>query len=209
MNVLALLLVLFSFAGAKAPAPAAVAGHYVLEGAHEMSSELVLKPDGQFEYTLARGAANYTATGKWHASGETVVLDSKRLDGPAFKLVRSSDLRSPDVRVWVKSKGDQPVANLEVNLTTEDGQSSARTDRDGMALFPGASHPKSVVIRTAVYDKDSGSIALNAAHTDFTFEINTDVAATVPFRNEVLRVKGDTLEMLYWDKTKPMVYRKQ
>jgi hypothetical protein len=208
MKVFALFMALVGMT-AWGPAPDRVAGHYVLEGAHEMGSELVLKPGGQFEYMLAYGAADYTATGKWHAAGDTVVLDSKIPDGPTFKLVRSTDLRSPDVRVWVKGKSGSPVANLDVVLTSPEGEATARTDRDGMALFPGASAPKSVVIRVAVYSKDSGPVTLNPAHTDFTFEINGDAITTVPFHGEVLKVKGDTLEMLYWDKTKPMVYRKQ
>ncbi len=216
MNVIALLLVLFSFAGqktpatvtAKPPAPTA-AGRYVLEGAHEMGSELVLRPGGEFEYTLAYGAADYSATGRWKTAGETVVLDSKLPDGPAFKLVRSTDLRSPDIRVWVKNKSGQPVANIDVALTSPAGESTTRTDRDGMALFPGVSEPKSVVVRVPVYEKDSGPVPLNSSHTDFTFEINPAALTTVPFKGEVLQVKGDTLELLYWDRTKPMLYRRQ
>lgn len=209
MKVFALLLIHAIAMMTAAPAPANLAGHYVLEGAHEMGSELTLNADGEFEYMMAYGAADYTAKGKWHAAGETVVLNSKPADGPAFKLLRSADLRSPDVRVWVKGKNGKAVANLDVNLTTVDGQTSARTDRDGMAIFPGASQPKSVVIHVPVYDKDSGAVSLNGSHTDFTFEINADAITTVPFHNEVLAVKGDTLEMTYWDKSRPMVYRKQ
>ena len=214
MNVFALLLVFFSFAGQKTPATAkqqapTVAGRYVLENAHEMGSELVLKPGGEFDYTLAHGAADYSATGKWKAAGETVVLDSKLPDGPAFKLVRSTDLRSPDVRVWVKNKAGQPVADIDVALTASAGESTTRTDRDGMALFPGVSEPKSVVIKAPVYEKDSGPVPLNSSHTDFTFEINPAALTAVPFKGEVLQMKGDTLELLYWDKARPMIYRRQ
>jgi hypothetical protein len=216
MNVLALLLVLFSFAGGRPPAqaaaakvqPATFAGHYVLEGAREMGSELVLKPNGDFEYMLAYGAADYTATGKWKAAGETVVLDSKAADGPGFKLVRSTDLRSPDVRIWIKNKAGKPIGDLEVVLTASEGESTGHTDRDGMAIFPGVNQPKSVIIRIPVYEKDSGPVSLNGSHTDFTFEINAEAITTVPFKGEVLKVKGNTLEMLYWDKTQPMVYRR-
>jgi hypothetical protein len=189
--------------------PDRVAGHYVLEGGHDMGSELVLKPDGQFQYMLAYGAADYTAMGKWHVAGETVVLDSKIPNAPAFKLVRSTPLRTPDVRVWVKGQSGSPVANLDVVLTADGGEIKARTDSDGMAIFPGATNPKSVVIYVAVYNKDSGPIALNPEHTDFNFQINAEVLTTVSFRGEVLKVNGDTLEMLYWDKTKPMIYKKQ
>jgi len=218
MNVLALLLVLFSWAGQKKTAPTPptakaaapnYAGHYVLEDAHEMGSELLLKPNGDFEYMLAYGAADYTAIGKWKAAGDSVVLDSKLPDGPGFKLVRSSDLRSPDVRIWVKSRIGKPVGDLEVVLTGPEGESTGHTDRDGMALFPGTSQPKSVVIKVPVYDKDSGPVQLNASHTDFTFEINPEAITTVPFKGEVLKASAGTLEMFFWDKTKPMVYRRQ
>jgi hypothetical protein len=42
-------------------------------------------------------------------------------------------------------------------------------------------------------------------------ELNGDVITTVPFKGEVLKVKGDTLEMYYWDPEKKaaMVFRKQ
>jgi hypothetical protein len=189
--------------------PDRVAGHYVLEGGHEMGSELVLKADGQFEYMLAYGAADYTATGKWHIAGETIVLDSKIPNAQAFKLVKSTALRSPDIRVWIKGLNGSPVANLDVALTADGGVANARTDSDGMAIFPGVTNPKSVVIHVPVYEKDSGPIALNPEHTDFNFLINADVLTTVPFRGEVLKVNGDTLEMLYWDKTKAMIYKKQ
>src|SRR5712692_8023800 len=46
-----------------------LAGHYVLYGVHEVGSELLLKPDGTFEYMLAYGAADYSATGKWRREG--------------------------------------------------------------------------------------------------------------------------------------------
>jgi len=190
-------------------APDRVAGRYVLVDGHETGSELVLKPDGQFEYMLAHGAASYTARGKWRVSGETVVLTSKIPNAPAFKLVKSSPLRSPDVRVWVNGQSGSPVGNLEVTLTADGGEIKARTDSDGMSIFPGATNPKSVVIRSPVYDKDSGPVALNPDDTDFNFVLNNDVMATVPFRGEALKVSGDTLEMLYWDKTKPMIYKKQ
>lgn len=214
MNVFALLLVFFSFAGQKTPAAAkpqapTAAGRYVLEGAREMSSQLVLRPGGEFDYALTYGAADYAASGRWKAVGETVVLDSRLPEGPAFRLVRSTDLRSPDVRVWVRNKAGQPVANIDVALTAPAGESTTRTDRDGMALFPGVSEPRSVVVRVPVYEKDSGPVSLNSSHTDFTFEINPAALTAVPFKGESLPFKGDTLELLYWDKARPMVYRRQ
>lgn len=40
-----------------------LAGRYSLQNVREVGSELVLKPDGTFEYMLAYGAADYWAKG--------------------------------------------------------------------------------------------------------------------------------------------------
>jgi len=207
MKVFALLLAMM----AMGPPNDRFVGHYVLENAHEMGSELVLKPGGQFEYMLAYGAADYTAMGKWHASGETVILDTKMPAGPPLKVLASNYEKTPDLRIWIKGMNEKPVPNLDVALTATKGELTARTDSDGMALFPNTTEPKAVVVHITVYHYDSPPLALNAAHNTFTLELNGDVITTVPFKGEVLKVKGDTLEMYYWDPEKKaaMVFRKQ
>jgi hypothetical protein len=207
MKVLALLLAMMAMGSPNDR----FAGHYVLENAHEMGSELVLKPDGQFEYMLAYGAADYTAMGKWHASGETVVLDTKMPAGPPLKVLSSNYEKTPDLRIWINGMNGKPVPNLDVAVTSAKGEATARTDSDGMALFPNTTEPKAVVVHITVYHYDSPPLALNPAHNTITLEINGDVITTVPFKGEVLKVKGDTLEMYYWDREKktPMVFRKQ
>ena len=209
MKVLALLLAMM-----MAPPADRFAGHYVLENGHEMGSELVLKPGGTFEYMLAYGAADYMATGKWQVKNETVILDSKIPPGPPLKVLESNYEKTPDLRIWIKGMNGQPVPNLDVALTASKGEATARTDSDGMAIFPNTTTPKSVVVHIRVYHYDSPPLLLNQAHNTFTLEINGDVITTVAFKGEVLKVKGDTLEMFYmfyWDKEKksPMVYRKQ
>ena len=42
-----------------------LAGHYYLQGVMEVGSELLLHADGRFEYFLAYGAYDESATGTW------------------------------------------------------------------------------------------------------------------------------------------------
>jgi hypothetical protein len=205
MKVLALLLAIV----AMGAAPDRVAGHYVLENGHEMGSELVLKPDGQFEYMLAYGAADYSAAGKWKVKGDTVILDTKVPQAPPLRVLASSYERTPDLRIWINGKNGRGIPNLDITLTSAKGQAEARTDSDGMALFAATSEPKTAVVHIRVYHYDSPALALNTVHNTFTLEIDGDAITTVPFKGEVLKIKGDTLEMLYWDKATPMVYRRQ
>ena len=118
MKVLALLLAMM----AMGPPTDRFAGHYVLENAHEMGSELVLKPDGQFEYMLAYGAADYMATGKWHVKNDTVILDTKMPEAPPLKVLASNYEKTPDLRIWIKGMNGKPLPNLDVALTSAKGK---------------------------------------------------------------------------------------
>ena len=59
-----------------------VAGHYQLRGVMEVGSELLLKPNGTFEYMLAYGAADYLAKGTWKVQGENVLLTTSGTTEP-------------------------------------------------------------------------------------------------------------------------------
>lgn len=74
---------------AVSPAFAAerLAGHYYLNGVTEAGSELLLRDDGRFEWFLAYGAMDRTASGRWTAADGRVVLTTDRpaQDAPLFR----------------------------------------------------------------------------------------------------------------------------
>ncbi|WP_408952649.1 hypothetical protein [Lysobacter sp. Hz 25] len=53
---------------------AALAGHYYLEGADDAGSELVLAPDGRFQWSLSYGLMAESASGQWNVGGNGIVL---------------------------------------------------------------------------------------------------------------------------------------
>lgn len=57
-----------------APADPAWVGHYYLQGVMETGSELLLRPDGTFEWMLAYGALDQYAQGRWESDGTAVTL---------------------------------------------------------------------------------------------------------------------------------------
>jgi hypothetical protein len=73
MKILLCLLVAFAALTANCQD---VAGHYVLRGVMEVGSEMLLKPDGTFEFMLAYGAADYWSKGTWRRDGNAVILQS-------------------------------------------------------------------------------------------------------------------------------------
>jgi hypothetical protein len=60
-------------AAAQACTPGAkLAGHYYLNGVMEVGSELLLRPNGSFEFMLAYGANDQYGKGCWVKRGSTV-----------------------------------------------------------------------------------------------------------------------------------------
>src|SRR6185369_524574 len=94
---------------AAAARAADVAGHYRLQNVREMGSELLLRPDGQFEFFLAYGAADYWAKGTWQTQEGTVILNTGGEPKPPFRIVNSSGTQSEGVRVFVAGSGGRPV----------------------------------------------------------------------------------------------------
>jgi hypothetical protein len=60
-------------AAAAPPAPDPV-GRYRLQGEHDVASELLIAPDGHFEYALAAGALDEYAKGRWRRVGNEIRL---------------------------------------------------------------------------------------------------------------------------------------
>ncbi len=76
------------------------AGHYILKGVMEVGSELLLKSDGSFEYTLAYGAADYWAKGTWRHKDNSVVLNSAGRKEAVFPGVANARAVAFEVPVY-------------------------------------------------------------------------------------------------------------
>jgi hypothetical protein len=201
--------VLWLAMGAPAGNAGEAAGHYVLQGVREVGSELLLRTDGTFEYMLAYGAADYSATGKWRSDAGAVILTTAVKEQPPFRLVGSSSTQDAAVRIWVKAPNGRGVEHVDVVLRSADGEKPARTDREGAALFAPVNQPRAVKFRIPVYQFEAGPFELNPAHNDFRFEINGQAITQVRFQDERLTIEGSSLLLRYWNKDEPMRYVKQ
>jgi hypothetical protein len=186
-----------------------VPGHYVLHGVMEVGSELLLKPDGTFEYMLIYGAADYWARGTWRLQDNSVVLNSVGKKEAPFRFLRSEAGTPAKICVWVLGKNGQGVENIQVELQTADRHLEATTNSDGAALFPDAVGPRAVSFEVSVYSIKAGPFEIKPTDNDFYFEINGEAITEVLFKDEPLAIEGDNLMMKYWDKDEPMRYEKQ
>jgi hypothetical protein len=193
--------------GSAAAQTANLAGYYTLQHFREVGSELLLKSDGSFDFMLAYGAADYWAKGTWRVENGSVILSStSRAARAPFRLLESKAVKSAAIRVHVVGANQRGVPNIDVTLVTEKGKHQARTDSDGIALFPREDAPRSAAFQIRVYHVDTEPIALNAAHDDFTFEIDGKAITELIFQDERMVVSGKTLTMTYWGPDQEMHY---
>jgi hypothetical protein len=186
-----------------------VAGHYYLQNFREVGSEMMLKPDGSFEFMLAYGAADYWAKGTWRVRDGAVYLNSTPgEEKPPFKLLHSSATKTAAIRIRVMGANGKGVPNIDVILNTEKGKLEERTDSDGIALFPKNDPARNAVFRIRVYQLETQPLALNPAHDDFTFEIDGQAITELRFNDERMAIHGKTLTTFYWGPDREMNYVK-
>jgi hypothetical protein len=186
-----------------------LSGHYYLRGEREVGSELLLRPDGKFQFMFAYGAADYWAEGTWNQKDGAVILNStQRENSEPFRLVRSSLTNAAAIRVRVVGEGGQAVPNIDVALLREGGHETARTDSEGTAMFQRDGKPTAVVFAVRVYEFESDPIKIDGAHDDFTFQINGKAITEVRFAAEKLTVDKGALVMMRFGPDHPMRYEK-
>lgn len=105
------------------------AGHYYLEGVREVGSEILLRPNGTFEFRLASGALDESGAGSWTVVDGDVVLQSAGVaHPPTVTLHASSGVATNSIRVVVSDTHGQPVNGIEVDaVRSKSGTSFAKT----------------------------------------------------------------------------------
>ena len=93
------------------------AGHYRLSGGPDVASELLIKPDGHFEYFLAAGALDEHAEGHWTLSGSQMHLFTDPTPVPAlFSEDPASRTDEAELSVMVAWPGAQRQGIAGVDL---------------------------------------------------------------------------------------------
>ena len=116
MRMMTALLPLAAFLATPALADTAQrAGHYYLRGVMEMGSELLLRPDGRFQWYLVYGALDLFAEGRWQEKDGAVLLTAEKtkdVPEPGFHTltltIKDRALVPPDGRgAYVRSSDEK------------------------------------------------------------------------------------------------------
>ncbi len=100
-----------------------LAGHYYLKGVREVGSELLLRPDGSFDYMLAYGAVDELAKGQWRVDKNRVVFSSRLADlANPFKVGEAKRIDAMDGMSLRFSYQGKPLKSLQVALADPEGE---------------------------------------------------------------------------------------
>jgi hypothetical protein len=144
--------------------PASLAGHY--DGHQmEMGAELVLKPDGSFQYGLAYGALDEEAEGSWSLSGDHVVLTSAKVTAPRFVFLGQKPAPAGTLRLSVDAPQGMSLQYFDARLlfAKGDGDGKQLTD-DGLSLpFRADDPPTKLLLLLQIYELKSEVVTIDPA----------------------------------------------
>jgi hypothetical protein len=176
----------------------AIAGHYYLSGVHEVGSELLLRPDGRFQYFLAYGAYDEQASGDWRVQGDLIILDTSggftpprftlkeslaKPEQPLTILVQNQNGKGiPGIDVWVDYGGSKP----ETGYTQYYGWQAPQPHRT----------PKAIGLGIKMYDlKPQWFTVTDTSHHYYVFKFNPGDLGKVRFHHTALRWENGALIM--------------
>ena len=174
------------------------AGHYYLEGVHEVGSELLLHPDGHFQYFLAYGAYDENATGDWRLEGELVILHTAgAYTPPIFTLKQSSSRPEQPLTILVQDKTGRGLPGIDVLV--DYGGTAPET---GYTQYYGwqAPHPhrppRAIGLGVKMYDVQPQWFKVaDTSHNYYVFTFDPGDLGKVQFRNTPLRWDNGALIM--------------
>ncbi len=108
---------------APAFAKSDIAGHYRFRDGPDVAADLILTPDGRFEYGLAAGALDERASGRWvEADGKVTLHTEPKPKPPAFSVgpQGKSDSGAFTLKVtWPNGRG---IAGIDFKLGFDSGE---------------------------------------------------------------------------------------
>ena len=175
------------------------AGHYRLVGVHDAASELILYPDGRFEYALAYGALDEQAQGRWTSDGKTVHLTTVPKPKPAvFSAGQAERNADAPFTIKVTSPDGRGLAGVDFQLTFDRGEPvESYTQEYGWSLDPAEKRtPRSIRFAVLMYGLVSQTFPIDVTKANqFTFILTPNDLGTIDFENLPLTTEANRLIM--------------
>ena len=188
-----------------------LAGHYYLSGGGEMGAELLLRPNGKFQYSMAYGAVDEYAQGSWTVWNKQVIFRSEAATAQPGSMSPSADAPVAglpagqllvDLRHDGKSIPGFKVAVLGDTPVKSDGRTGNtgwRTVFNGPVRQIAVSHPEINANKWMVYEVPPADALRGSYRLDFQPRARAPAAFNFTFdvRNGKLVLDRGGREMLF------------
>lgn len=127
---------LASLSATEARAMRAVAGHYHHEGTMEVGSELQLRGNGRFGFTLAYGALDEAGAGQWRLdNGEVVLQSDGSARAPSVRLDSASGVATDSLVILVVDTSGRGLTGISIDASDKrESRITAQSARRGYTL---------------------------------------------------------------------------
>jgi hypothetical protein len=184
---------------ADGPAPGVYDG-----GQTEIAAQLRLGADGRFEYSLAYGALDEVAAGKWVADGACAVLTGDPVTRPQFTLVGTAKAKAGKLGLELQPGEGMEAQYFSYVVLGPDGEvafDQLKDDRVSVDLHK-AKGPLTVRILFPPYQLASDPVPVDPAGGQaLTFRFDANDLGKVAFAGERLCDNGDGLELKRFGRT--------
>lgn len=197
----ALLIFLASPTMAQEPGNLAAAGRYSDRAGPDVVSELVLAPNGRFQFFLSAGALDSRAEGRWTSDGRTVVLNTDpRPTPPEFTVGPVTRGSEDPILILVNWPNERGAAGIDVRVGFDDGSTlEGYTQENGWRPYEErvgtprwvelSALPFGVPMRRFELDAQAGNI--------FTFTLVPNDLGIADFRDAPAEITPDGLTLLF------------
>jgi hypothetical protein len=175
----------------------ALAGHYYLQGVHEVGSELLLHPDGRFEYFLAYGAYDESATGTWKVQDGRVLLNTAgTATPPSFRLKQRASRPERPLTIEVHDQNGRGLAAIDLVIDYGDNhQETGYTQSYGWQAVRPRRLPKAIGLGLKMYNLEPQWFKVTGSDNYYVFEFNPGDLGRAKFRDTPLTPENGDLVM--------------
>lgn len=200
----ALILALGGPAAAAGPAVAGTspAGAYRLHQGPDMASELIVKPDGTFDYFLAAGSLDEMAHGTWRAEGKSLRLTTIPKPVPAvFTAGAIATVPEEKMVIHVTAPSGGGIAAVDFTIGFDAGEPVTGYTQDyGWSLASDELRtPRWISFSLAIYGITSQRFPIDLAKGNSqTFILNPNDLGTIDFTDLQIDIEPRKLVVHRW-----------
>ncbi len=189
--------VTMALASQSAVAGGRLAGHYRLHDGPDVASELILRPDGKFQYFLAAGSLDEQAQGTWKVEGDFLRLETRPKPVPAvFSRGPAAVNKNGPLILHVTSPTGSGIAAVYFTLGFDAGEPIEDYTQDyGWSLDAAEKRsPRWIEFSVPIYNLRSARFPVDLGKgNDLTFILTPNDLGTIDFTGMQIDIATDRL----------------